>query len=232
MRSDTTITAPGIGASQRAMLIALKRFGEATLGEVETTVHIAPETVRSHMQALVAQGLVTRSGLKRSGPGRPRVCYRLTEAGEALFPQKHKELLQELAEYLTQSGQSALLEAFFEARLKRKRAEAEQRIGAIDQAERLELLARILTEEGFIAEVVTEGGEQQLRICHCPLRDLVKVTRLPCRAEMSFVTTTLGAVTHRHSFIPDGAHACTYTIIPLADHEQSHSKKKSSRRAV
>ena len=84
--SAGTIASPGIGESQRALLEALKRRGESTLAELEGSVDVAAETVRSHLQALVAQSLVVRSGLVRSGPGRPRIRYRLSDAGDALFP--------------------------------------------------------------------------------------------------------------------------------------------------
>lgn len=207
-----TIASPGIGASQRALLEALKRRGESTLTELEGSLDLAAETVRSHLQALVAQGLVERSGLLRSGPGRPRVRYRLTAAGDALFPRRDRELLRELASFLLDSGQSALLEDFFAARLRRKRAAAEARLVGIPVDERLDAVARLLCEDGFLAEVVTDETGRHLRLCHCPLRELVEVSRLPCRAEMELVGGLLGDTLHRESFIPDGASSCTYAV--------------------
>ena len=211
-----TIASPGIGASQRALLEALKRRGEATLAELEGSVDVAAETVRSHLQALVAQGLVVRSGLVRSGPGRPRIRYGLSDAGDALFPRRDGELLRELARYLVDSGQGSLLESFFTERLRRKRAEAEARLDGVPADERLEAVARLLSEEGFLAEVVTDAGGNHLRLAHCPLRELVGVSRLPCRAEMALVGELLDRPLLRESFIPDGASSCTYALGPAA----------------
>lgn len=217
-RSSTagTIASPGIGESQRALLEALKRRGEATLDGLEGSVDVAAETVRSHLQALVAQGLVVRSGVVRSGPGRPRIRYRLSDAGEELFPRRDGELLRELAQYLVDAGQESLLESFFMERLRRKRAEAEARLEGVPPGERLEAVARLLSEEGFLAEVVTDAAGSHLRLAHCPLRELVGVSRLPCRAEMTLVGELLAKPLHRESFIPDGASSCTYALGPAA----------------
>jgi len=209
-----TIASPGIGASQRALLEALKRRGQSTLAELEGALDLAAETVRSHLQALVAQGLVERSGLLRSGPGRPRVRYCLTAAGEALFPRSEGELLRELAVFLVESGQGSLLEDFFAARLRRKRAAAEARLAEVPAEQRLDAVAKLLSEDGFLAEVVAGEAGRRLRLCHCPLRELVEVSRLPCRAEMELVGDLLGDALERESFIPDGAPSCTYAVVP------------------
>jgi len=210
------ITSPGLGASQRALLEALKRRGEATLAELEGAVELAAETVRSHLQALVAQRLVERSGVVRAGAGRPRIRYRLAEGGEALFPRRERELLAELARFLIDSGRGALLEEFFAERLARKRADAEARLAGVPESGRLEAVARLLSEEGFLAEVADGPQGPRLRLAHCPLRELVEVSRLPCRAEMALVGGLLGQTLHRESFIPDGAPACTYAAGPIA----------------
>ncbi len=216
MTTAETIASPGIGASQRALLEALKRRGESTLAELESSVDLAAETVRSHLLALTSQRLVERSGELRSGPGRPRIRYRLSAAGDALFPQRDRELLREIATFLVETGHNALLEDFFAERLRRKRAEAEARLAAVPAHERLEAVARLLSEEGFLAEVVTDAGDAgpHLRLCHCPLRELVEVSRLPCRAEMALVGELLGSALRRESFIPDGAPSCTYGLEP------------------
>jgi predicted ArsR family transcriptional regulator len=79
---------------------------------------------------------------------------------------------------------------------------------------RLQEVARILTEEGFMAEVQTDDeGRRVLRLSHCPLRKLVDVTRAPCRAELSFVRELLGERLARVSYIPTGDSACCYTLV-------------------
>lgn len=202
----------GLGESQNAILELLLRGGEATLADLGASVGLATETLRDHLKALGAKGLVERAGVRRDGPGRPQVVYRLSSAGRSLFPRREGELLRELATFLVESGNIQLLERFFEARLQRKRKILLRRVARLEGAERLEAVARILSEEGFMAEIEDAPSGPQLRLCHCPLHDIVAVSYLPCQAEMSLVGELLGESLQRQSFMPDGAHVCAYSI--------------------
>ena len=63
-----------------------------------------------------------------------------------------------------------------------------------------------------MAEIESTATGSCLRLCHCPLREVVAVSHLPCRAEMALVEELLGEPLQRLSFMPDGASACTYSI--------------------
>lgn len=225
MTTKLPIIGPGLGESQRRLLELIKRAGECTLAELEAGFELSRETLRIHLKSLAAQGLVERSGVQRTGPGRPHVLYRLTREGEALFPRREGVLLRELATYLVEQGRSDLLEAFFEARLARKRREAEGRIAGLAGRARLEEIARILSEEGFLAEVADTGGEPRLRLCHCPIQDLVAVSELPCRFELALIEGLLGDHLDREAFMPEGGHACVYSIASARAKRQQGSRK-------
>lgn len=204
---------PGLGESQRTLLELVKRRGEATLAELETGMEVARETVRSHLDSLTAQRLIERAGVRRRGPGRPQVVYRLSAQGEALFPRREGEMLAELARFLLESEHPELVEEFFIARTAAKRALSAGRLKDLGASDRLREIARSLSQEGFLAEAAFDGGEPiGLRLCHCPLRDLVTVTHLPCRAEMKLVEMLLGRQLVRTQFMPDGDTSCTYAL--------------------
>lgn len=210
------ILGPGLGESQRTLLDLLKRRGEATLAELETGLDLARETLRDHLKALAAEGLVERAGLRRRGPGRPQVVYRLSSSGQELFPRREGRLLRELATFLLSRGHSELLQTFFEERVGRKRDELQRRVAGLEGVERFREVAKILSEEGFLAEVTEDGSGDRfhLRLCHCPLREIVAVSHLPCRAEMALVEELLGESLRRESFIPHGGSSCTYVLQP------------------
>ena len=211
-RSDD-LGAPGLGESQRSLLVELKRRGEATLADVAGAVELASETVREHLNALTARGLVQRVGRRRNGPGRPRIVYALSDRGEALFPHREGALLGELASHLVESGREEVLEEFFEWRIGQQRDSAERRLRGLEGLERVREVARILSDQGFMAEVEEdEGGALLLRLCHCPLKELVEASRLPCRAEVEFVEELLGESLVRETWIPEGDHSCTYRL--------------------
>lgn len=205
------LDAVGLGDTQRELLREVKRRGEATLGELSSGFDLATETLREHLNSLTARGLVERVGRRRDGPGRPAIVYALSEPGEALFPNREGALLRELTEHLAMSDREGVLEEFFERRIDRQREEAEARLEGLEGEERLREVAGILTEEGFMAEVESDGdGVARLRLCHCPLKEMVAVSKLPCRAEIGFIEELLGRSLERAEYMPDGDHSCTY----------------------
>lgn len=203
----------GLGESQQRILEHLKRRGSSMIPAIADDVVLNVETVRAHLRALVRDGLVRRTGSRPKGPGRPEIVYELTPDGESLFPNREGELLQRLASYLEESGQPDLIRNFFDDYIDTRRAEALARLEGLEGEERLREVARILSEDGFMAEIEAdkEGGAL-LRLCHCPMRKLVAATRAPCRAELGFVKELLGEKLARISYIPSGDSACCYAL--------------------
>lgn len=203
----------GHGESQRRILGHLKRRGPGAIPAIAADLGLNVETVRAHLRALGSEGLVRRSGRRSGGRGRPEVIYELTAAAQPLFPSREGELLRDLAVYLEENGELDVLKRFFADRLSRRRGEAMKRVESLSGPARVEEVARILSEEGFMAEVETDAsGRLTLRLCHCPIRELVAVTNLPCRAELGFVRELLGERPARVSYIPSGAAACCYAV--------------------
>jgi predicted ArsR family transcriptional regulator len=204
------VSAPGLGGTRRELLNRLKRQGFATIPALAEEAELNVETVRHHLQALVAEGLVEREGTRRSGPGRPEVVYALTGAAETLFPRREGEILRGLVVHLMSTGNEALLQEFFDSYIDERRADAQARMVGLEGRERMEEAARIMSELGFMA-VAHEGAESpELRLCHCPLREMVDVTRIPCRAELGFLRELVGERVTRLSYIPAGDASCTY----------------------
>ncbi|MCC6223636.1 MAG: helix-turn-helix domain-containing protein [Thermoleophilia bacterium] len=203
--------APGLGESQAAILAALKRRGELTTAGLAAELGLNVETVRDHLRALAAHGLVRRAGAVRGGRGRPELVHALAPAAEAFFPQREGEVLRQLAAYLRETGNERLLERFFERVIAARREGALARVTRLEGRERLEEAARILTELGFMAELEGPPDEPRLRLCHCPLRELVDETAIPCKVEIGFVSELLGDRLVRVSHIPAGDPSCSYS---------------------
>ena len=121
--------------------------------------------------------------------------------------------LRELVGCLAGEGQGRPLGGCLLEGLAGRRAEGLARVSALTGAERLAEVARLFSEEGFMAEPATAAdGTPALRMRHCPLRDLVAATDLPCQAEMALAQELAGQPLVR---IEHGAHerrACTYGL--------------------
>lgn len=205
------LIAPVLGESQQRALNHLKRRGSSTIPDIARSLGLNVETVRAHVRSLRSEGLVERVGRRRNGPGRPEVVYALTDAAEAFFPSLDGALLRDLAAHLEGAGHRALVEGFFEEYIAARRDAAMARVEGLEGDERLDEVARILSDEGFMAEIeIDEAGRRVLRLCHCPLRSVVAVTRTPCRVELDFVRELLGQRLARVSYIPSGDPSCSY----------------------
>jgi predicted ArsR family transcriptional regulator len=192
------------------LLGILKREGTATIPSLAAEAGLNVETVRHHLQALSDQGLVEREGTRRTGPGRPEVVYALSGEAEQLFPRREGEILRALVVHLKATGNEALLKEFFDVYIGERREAALARVSHLEGHARVEEAARILSELGFMALAQERADSSELRLCHCPLREVVEVTRIPCRAELGFVRELVGERLTRLSYIPAGDTSCTY----------------------
>lgn len=99
MRTTQTV-APG-GSGRARVLDALRSAGSATaLGDLADTVGLHPNTVRFHLDALEADGLVRRVPSTRRTPGRPPATYELSQAGALAGPRDFVTLASALAQAL------------------------------------------------------------------------------------------------------------------------------------
>ncbi|MCL4864770.1 MAG: helix-turn-helix domain-containing protein [Gemmatimonadales bacterium] len=204
--------APGLGERQRTILDLLKRQGQATIPELAADLGRNIETVRGHLKALVDLGLVRREGTRSSGPGRPEVVYALAPEAEPFFPRREGETLGALAAHLVKSGKGDVLREFFERRIGGRRADALARVRHLRGKARVGEVAKIFSELGFMAVVEEDDGAPRLRLCHCPIRELVQATRIPCVAEIGLIRELLGEEMTRVSYIPAGDTACAYRV--------------------
>lgn len=205
------------GPSRGRILELLKRRGPSAAGELARALRLTVATVRQHLEAMAGQGLVARAGPRRNGHpgrGRPTLLWTLAPGAGPLFPEAQGPVLADLVRTLVAEGAEPRIERFLRERLAARRAQVAGRLEALEGTARLREVARILSEDGFLAEVEPTGkaGAPVLRLCHCPVRDLVDATRIPCRLEVGYVATMLQADLERLSYLPDGDAACRYAV--------------------
>lgn len=208
------VVAPGLAGSQRQLLELLKRQGASTIPVLAEGLSLNVETIRHHLRVLESYGYVERRGTRPAGPGRPEVLYGLADAADRLFPQREGELLRALAAHLKETGNESLLRDFFDGWIGARRADALARVEGLTGAARMEEVARILSELGFMATAEAGGSRPRIHLCNCPMRELVAESKVPCQAELAFIRELVGEPLTRLSFIPAGAVSCSYRTRP------------------
>lgn len=201
-----------LSPSHRALCDALKHRRRATVPELTEESGLNIETVREHLRTLTTRGLVRRDGTVRRARGRPEIAYVLTAAAEPLFPRREGEILHALGRHLVETGRQDLLRDFFDRFIGERREAALARVSHLTGPRRVREVARIMEEMGFMPVLEGPRSAPQLRLCHCPMRDLVDATRIPCRAEIGLLAELLGTELTRHGYIPDGDASCGYVL--------------------
>lgn len=205
--------------TRRALLVALRKRGEARAEELAGELAITVGAVRQHLHGLAAADLVTHRE-ERVGPGRPRHLYRLAPAAEALFPRAYGELTVELLDYIGDEDPQLVARAF--ERRRRARVErVRERLEGLDFDARVAEVARVLDEDGYLAEVEplpadpATGAPEGWRILehNCAILAVAQRYGHACGAELAFLREALpDADVTRVSHILTGAHACAYDV--------------------
>ena len=130
------------------------------MDEITARTDLSKTTLREHLLQLERDGYIHRIFL-RSGPGRPKLSYRLTTSGHRLFPSSESELLRSLLKYLKSEGNEAMIEHFFESYWEKRLEKAHDLLRNIPRVgirEKITTLCEMLEEEGFMPEFEIGSG--------------------------------------------------------------------------
>jgi DeoR family suf operon transcriptional repressor len=193
------------------VLMQLKREQRLTAKQVAQLLGTSLNAARHHLKELEAEGLVEYEREHR-GVGAPAFAYRLTAAGEALFPRRYAEALTAVLDQLVaREGRDTavtVLEGYFSSLSRRLHGELQ----GSSPDERLRAVARTLSEEGYMAEVSGEGGYGTLTEHNCAIPAVAQRFPEICAAEARFLAEVLEADVDRREHILNGCSACEYHV--------------------
>lgn len=209
---------PAYKGPRGAILVALKRAGSMTARELSEHLGLSSNAVRHHLRELETESLI---GYRREqrGIGAPTYAWHLSPAGEALFPQRYKELLTEVLERVAeQAGRQAVVAAFQDrfADLSR-RLQAE--LADAPPSRRMDVVMRALHEGGYMAEWRNDGAGLRLAEHNCAIRALAERFPEICEAEAKFLSEVLAAAVEREAHMLEGCAACEYSVRFPAERE-------------
>jgi DeoR family suf operon transcriptional repressor len=200
--------------TRREILQVIKRHGEARAETIAEELGITVSGIRQHLTGLEASGLVDHREVK-SGPGRPRFLYGLTSQGESLFPRRYGEFVQDVLLFLD-GEDPGLVDRLFTRRRAARVDRARARVEGLPFAARLNEIARMLDEDGYLAEVQQlEDGSFLLSEHNCAVLTVALRHPRVCSSEMEFLAALLpDADIERTTHIAGGEPSCGYVIRP------------------
>ena len=198
--------------TQRRVLAALKRLGEATADELATALDISASAVRQHLGALRSGGFIA-ARQERGRTGRPADRYHATDLAEPLFVTTDASLSVELLEHIEEED-PALVNRVFERRRRRLVEAAKDRLKDKPIDERVAALTELLDAQGYLADSDRLGDNHyRINLHSCAIWTVANRYQQACTAELDFIRdlipeATVDRVTHKTA----GAHTCAYEI--------------------
>ncbi len=190
----------------------LKRAPGLTVSRLATAVGASVNAVRRYLRELEADGLIQHQR-QHKGVGAPVFTYRLSAAGESLFPKRYEATLLELLDHLVgregRGAAVAALEEHFQALTEKLKVETAE----LGPAARLAAVARVMANEGYMAKSATDGDSFGTLIEHnCAIRSVAERFPEVCVAEARFLEDVMSAPVERKGHILAGCGHCEYHV--------------------
>ena len=201
----------GPSPTQRRVLEALKRRGEATADELAETLEISASAVRQHLSALRSAGLI-EARQERGHTGRPADRYHATERANPLFVTPD-DLSIELLE-LVDDEHPELVDRVFDRRRERLVEAAETHLAGSSIEARVAGVTELLDAQGYLCDwEQVDAGHFRINLHNCAIWAVASRFRKACASELEYLQgvlpdATVARVTHKTS----GAHTCAYDI--------------------
>lgn len=195
------------------LLNILKRHYELTIKEIMEYFSISEIAVRRHLHELVREDFIKRVSNKQE-IGRPYYSYLLTEKGHQTFPNQDDTLSLELLEDLEALyGEQAVTDVLTKWKNREKKL-FEQEIKTSDFDEKIEQVAKIRHEHGYMVEVEqTEKGNYQIKYFNCPIATVAcAYDQICCIEKNIFEEVFENSEVTPKTMLTKGDHCCTWTI--------------------
>lgn len=199
------------------LLYALKSAGPQTAEAIGKRLGMTAVGARQHLARLLDDDLVGFED-RRETVGRPKRVWSITDRGNQRFPDNHAGLTLELIGAIKTSLGERALDKIIAVRerqaLKVYRARLD---GAASLKEKAARLARLRSEEGYMADLTREKDGFLLVENHCPICVAARACQGFCRSELQLFRDALGTAVsvERTEHIVAGARRCAYRIRPV-----------------
>ena len=202
--------------TRRAVIDLLKRHGPMDAGALANRLDVTDMAVRLHLYDLREQKLVDSVDQPRP-IGRPAKLWRLTAAADRFFPNGHAELVVSLIQVMGQAFGAKGMDRLLSARAKQQVDEYQAAIPKrVSLKRRVEALAQLRTDEGYMAEVLDQDDGSLLLVeNHCPICSAAATCQGLCAMELDVFQRVLGpgVTVERTEHIQSGARRCAYRIV-------------------
>jgi predicted ArsR family transcriptional regulator len=205
----------GESKTRRAIVKLLKTEGALDSAKLAKKLRVTPMAVRQHLYALQKEKMVNAE--ERPVPlGRPAKFWKLTREADRLFPDAYAELSVALIDAVSETFGPSGVDRLLQTRLARQKREYAMRVDRhATLAKKLQQLAKIRTDEGYMAEVLPDGPKAFVFLeNHCPICAAATACQGLCATEIELFQSALGPGVDisRTEHIVNGERRCAYRV--------------------
>src|SRR2546425_8726813 len=201
-------------ATKKRVLLLLKRGGSASLGDLAGTLRISKMATLKHMNGLETKGLVERF-FPPGGRGRPRVFFRLTKRATPLFPAAYANMTEKALEFIERKLGRGAVEDLLKQRAQEVYEKNRGQLADRDLRGRVEKLAKIRDEGGYMAEVgAARKNTFELLEHNCPIYAIADKYSEACSVERDLFQKLLRADVETSHRVVAGDAVCRFLIRP------------------
>lgn len=201
--------------TRKAILDILKMEGAQDSQTLAERLGVTAMAIRQHLYGMQDEKLISYTEMARP-KGRPAKMWELTSAANKFFPDGNSELLVDMIGIIDDVLGKDALSNVIQQRARNQLEVYQDQLSAYKTLpERLQAIADIRTEEGYMAEVqAKEDGTYWLIENHCPICAAAQVCQNFCVAEQALFQKLLGpdVSIQRTEYILDGQRRCLYEV--------------------
>ncbi len=200
-------------STRQAIIETLNTMGQATVSNLAENVGVKAVTIRHHLNALQAEGLINIEE-KRQSVGRPLYVYSLSEKAQGLFPQKYHVLVSRLLDQIKDQLPTKTVEVLINSLAGELADEVREDFESLPFDERMARLIDVLADEGFLAKWDRTDEGIQLIEYHCPYYHLGQQHPEICQIDKALIQAALDTSVEKEACILSGDHVCSFSIQP------------------
>jgi predicted ArsR family transcriptional regulator len=200
-----------MNSTRERILQTLLNHPRSTISDLASAVDINDISVRHHLGSLQAENLVSAEE-ERHGVGRPRLVFSLTEKGLERFPTKYLRLTTRLLDELKETLPPQIVASLFAKMAADLAGGYHGQIDSLSVEEKLELIKKLLTEEGFTIEWEKEGNHYLINEVTCPYYHVGQNHPEVCTVDQTLISSILSVPAEKIHCVLLGDSRCTYII--------------------
>jgi len=200
-------------STRDTILHTIKTTQQANVEGLAEMAQVSPVTVRHHLNALQAAGLIESSSIRRK-VGRPYYVYSLSEKGHELFPKRYVRLTSRLIDEMKARLPEEVVHEVFEnvvlGVVEEHRGEYEH----LAFEDRLDYLVDLLADEGFLASWENSEGGYTLTEYSCPYISVGRSHSEICTIDKDLIVNVLQVPVEQNRCMLKGDECCEFSVQP------------------